>query len=35
VAHAASMYEDRFHPDKIHAGFVLKMRQLVEDHDAA
>ena len=35
VAHAAAMYEDRFHPDKIHAGFVRQMRQVVENHDNA
>jgi glycosyltransferase involved in cell wall biosynthesis len=30
VSNARRMYEDRFHPDKIHAGFVQKMRETVE-----
>lgn len=29
VAKARAMYEDRFHPDKIHAGLVEKIRSLV------
>ncbi len=28
VANARRMYEDRFHPDKIHAGFVKKMYEV-------
>jgi glycosyltransferase involved in cell wall biosynthesis len=31
VQNARKMYEDRFHPDKIHGDFVSKMQQLVEN----
>lgn len=31
VHHARRMYEDRFHPDKIHAGLVRKIQQTVEN----
>jgi hypothetical protein len=30
VRNARKMYEDRFHPDKIHAEFTRKIRELVE-----
>jgi hypothetical protein len=30
VANSHRMYEDRFHPDKIHAGFVQKIQATVE-----
>lgn len=34
MANAMKMYEDRFHPDKIHAGLVGKMTELVENWPA-
>jgi hypothetical protein len=30
VRNARQMYQDRFHPDKIHAGFFEKCRELIE-----
>jgi len=31
VDHAAKMYADRFHPAKIHAGFVQQMNEIVRE----